>query len=447
MNACRKTQALLFESADGQATLAVQAELEAHLGSCASCQQVFSTWTAALPRLRGLAPDELSVVSLRRMENLVLQQVPRKNAPARAWHLSRLAIAAGVALLVGATLWQVLSTRPQPFARIQTTWGRVTLSGVALTKGVVMGPGGVLEIAAEGEAAFQVGRSSEVQLVGPGRVVFAGSAAAPRLHLHSGRLAVQIAHRRAEETFTVLTTQGRVEVRGTRFVVGYGAAGSYVHVDEGQVMAFRQGAGAAVAVQAGETFPLSAEAPTKLEPPPVALPLVQPPTCSKAACDDVGGRARAAMRVGRPERAIEMVDHALANVAECVPVARCLDELGYLRAEALRQAGSLDAAVRAYKALNNTGTTRAMRQNALYAAAEIERRLGRSADARQSLERAWAAHPDGALAEESLSALLDVLESGSDELRSAAESYLRRYPRGMAAARARRILSGASHSP
>ena len=51
-----------------------------------------------------------------------------------------------------------------------------------------------------------------------------------------------------------------------------------------------------------------------------------------------------------------------------------------------------------------------MRQNALYAAAQLERKLGRSEDARQSLEQAYAAYPDGALSEEALAGLLDVLE-------------------------------------
>jgi outer membrane protein assembly factor BamD (BamD/ComL family) len=82
-----------------------------------------------------------------------------------------------------------------------------------------------------------------------------------------------------------------------------------------------------------------------------------------------------------------------------------------------------------------------MRQNALYAAAQLERRVGRVADARQGFEHAYAVNPDGALAEEALAELLDLWAPTSAGARAAAERYLVFYPRGMAAARARRILS------
>jgi len=148
------------------------------------------------------------------------------------------------------------------------------------------------------------------------------------------------------------------------------------------------------------------------------------------------------MRAANPLHAIEIVDEALGKIENCAPTSRCLDELGYLRAEALRQAGRLDGAVTSFKSLNRAGATRAMRQNALYAAAQLERRLGRGEDARQSLERAYAANPDGALSEEALAGLLDLLESTGADAKTAAERYLNRFPQGMVAARARRILSG-----
>jgi outer membrane protein assembly factor BamD (BamD/ComL family) len=148
------------------------------------------------------------------------------------------------------------------------------------------------------------------------------------------------------------------------------------------------------------------------------------------------------MRAGNPMRAIDIVEETLGKFENCAPTSRCLDELGYLRAEALRQAGRLDGAVTAFKSLNRAGATRAMRQNALYAAAQLERKLGRSEDARQSLERAYAAYPDGALSEEALAGLLELPKGGDADARAVAERYLARFPQGMAAARARRILSG-----
>jgi hypothetical protein len=386
MNACRKTQTLLFEKANGQLSADVRADMDAHLTICSHCKQIFAEWTSALPRLRSLSEDELSAVSLRRMENEVLRQLHGAARP-RSRRTLILAVAAGLVLATGVGVVSMRSATSQPFARIQTMWGRVTLSGVAMTKGAAMGPGGVLEIAAEGEAAFLVGRGAEVRLVGPGRVAFDGTTKAPRLRLDGGRVFVQVAHREADESFHVTTAHGRVEVKGTRFVVGYSAGGSYVHVEEGEVMAFRQGESKPWAVGIGSTFSLKAEAPlAQISLPAVdSSPPAEPRICAKSTCGEGGARARRAMRAANPSHAIEIVDEALGKVENCAPTSRCLDELGYLRAEALRQAGRLDGAVTAFKSLNRAGATRAMRQNALYAAAQLERRLGRGEDARQSL--------------------------------------------------------------
>ena len=445
MNACKETQALLFEKVDGRVDAELRAKMDAHLAICPHCKQAFAVWTGALPRLRSLSSDEISAVSLRRMENEVLRQLHGTAAP-RSRRTLWFALAAGLVLAAGVGMLSLRSATPQPFARIQTLWGRVTLSGVAMTKGAAMGPGGLLEIAAEGEAAFLVGRAADVRLVGPGRLAFEGTTRNPRLRLESGRVLVQVAHREADETFAVTTAHGRVEVRGTRFVVGYATHGSYVHVEEGEVAAFRPGVAAPFAVKAGDTFMFEPEVPVGSAPTPAIAPPppAEPRLCSKANCGEEGARARKAMRAGNPTRAIEVVDGALGRGAECPPTSRCLDELGYLRAEALRQAGRLDAAVTAYKSLSRAGATRAMRQNALYAAAQIERRLGRPEDARQSLERAYAAYPNGALGEEAMAALLDLLDATGADARPTADRYLARYPQGIVAARARRILSRTS---
>jgi ferric-dicitrate binding protein FerR (iron transport regulator) len=444
MNACKKTQALMFERADGRTAPGVEAELQAHLAGCAHCKQVFATWTDALPRLRGLPSDEPSAVTVRRMENEVLRRL-EPAAPRRFWRPSRFALAAGLLLLVGAGAVLLRPSAPPPLARIESLWGRVTLSGAALAPGATMAQGGVLEIADEGEARFVVGREAGVRLLGPGRVHLGGTARQPRLRLDRGRLAVEISHRGPDESFAVTTAHGRVEVRGTRFVVGYTAQGSYVHVEEGLVAAFREGVATPFPVRAGETFQLSVEPP---RPAPVEEPAVlpSPRRCPPSSCTGAAGQVRKAMRANHPARALELVDAALGQPGDCPVQTRCLDELGYLRAEALRQAGKIEAAVAAYLALNRPGAPRAMRQNALYAAGLLEQRLGRREDARQRFEAAIAADPKGALAEEALAALLDLAHPASPEARAAAERYLARFPQGVAAARARRILSDAPSS-
>jgi len=442
MNACKKTQALLFEKADGRVTPTARAELDAHLTICPHCKQAVAAWTSALPRLRGLPLDEPSAVDLRRMENGVLLQMRDQAARPvrrRLW----LALAAGLAVAAGAGVLFLRATAPQPFARVQSLWGQVTLSGVAIGQGADVRPGGVVELVGEGEAAFLVGRAAEVRLIGPGRVAFDGSTQGPLLRLDRGRLAVQIAHRQTGESFVVATPHGRVEVRGTRFVVGSTTDGSYVHVDEGEVVAFRAGVAVPFAVKAGDTFSFKTASVPGPEAAPAEAPEAasEPRPCAKSECTEAEARVRKTMRAGNLARAVELADEALGPAGDCSPGLRCLDELGYLRAEALRQEGRLDAAIAAYRSLNRPGATRAMRQNALYAAAQLERRVGRVADARQGFEHAYAVNPDGALAEEALAELLDLWAPTSAGARAAAERYLVFYPRGMAAARARRILS------
>jgi ferric-dicitrate binding protein FerR (iron transport regulator) len=442
MNACTKTQALLFESADGRVAATVRAELETHLTICPHCKQAFAAWTSALPSLRGLPLDEPSAVELRRMENEVLRQMQGRAAPParrRLW----LALAACLALAAGAGALFLRAPVPQPFARIQSMWGQVSLSGVAIDQGADVKPGVVVDLASEGEAAFIVGRAAEVRLFGPGRVAFAGTAQSPRLRLEHGRLAVQIEHRQPGESFVVATPHGHVDVRGTRFVVGSTTQGSYVHVDEGEVAAFRVGVAVPFPVKAGDTFSFKVESAPEPEAAPIEAPKAASELhpCVKSECAEAVARARKAMRAGNAGRAVELADDALGRSRDCALGLRCLDELGYLRAEALRQGGRLDAAVTAYQSLNRPGATRAMRQNALYAAAQIERKLGHVADARQGFEHAYAANPDGALAEEALAALIELGQPTSAEARAAAERYLAHYPQGMAAARARRILS------
>jgi len=368
MNACKQTQALLFDNSDGRIESDQRAAIDAHLAACPHCKQVFATWASALPRLRGLSPEDPSAVSLRRMENEVLGRL-RAQAQPHLFRFRWFALASGLALAVLVVLFSLRATAPQPFAHIQTLWGRVTFAGLAMSNGATIAPGGVLEIAGEGEASFLVGRAAEVRLSGPARVAFDGTSQKPRLRLDSGRLAVEIAHRRADEGFAVLTAQGRIEVRGTRFVVAYAEQNSYVHVEQGEVAAYRAGDVSPSAVKAGDTFWFARVGETA---PPAAADEIPPPAaeprpCPPLRCSEAGTRARKAMRAGNPARAVELVEQALGEVANCAPAQlpssrgedlpgfphqRCLDELGYLRAEALRQSGRLEAAITAFRSLN-----------------------------------------------------------------------------------------------
>ena len=85
-----------------------------------------------------------------------------------------------------------------------------------------------------------------------------------------------------------------------------------------------------------------------------------------------------------------------------------------------------------------------MRQNALYAAAELEARHGQTARARADYERALAVAPRGALAGESMLGAMDSAAALGEHAHAAslARRYLAAFPAGLGAARARRIADG-----
>jgi len=104
--------------------------------------------------------------------------------------------------------------------------------------------------------------------------------------------------------------------------------------------------------------------------------------------------------------------------------------------------------VTAYKALDHRAAPAATRQNAFYAAAQLEQRLGRSAAARADFERALAAAPAGALREEALMGAMDSAAAGGETGRAAelARRYLSDFPSGLGATRARAFAASPSTS-
>jgi tetratricopeptide (TPR) repeat protein len=244
----------------------------------------------------------------------------------------------------------------------------------------------------------------------------------------------------------------RVEVRGTKFSVVAGAAGSHVAVTEGRV-AVRLADGRTSLVSAGgsadsavaEASPPPAD---ELPPAPDRADVDRPVVCADAAraCQATARAVRASMRGGDSERALRLIADARraqrGAEASCGGGdGACEDEIRYLHAEALNQAGRFDDAVGAYHALDRKGAPPAMRQNALYAAAQIERRRGRVAAAATDFERALVAAPRGALHEEALVGAMESAQAAGDgaRARALAARYLGEFPGGRAAPAARRL--------
>jgi tetratricopeptide (TPR) repeat protein len=336
-------------------------------------------------------------------------------------------------------------------------------------------PGSTVDVPADAQVELRVGRGASVRVRGPARLAVDGAAGAVHLRLDSGELEASVDKRRPGETFVVELRQGWVEVRGTRFSVGYAGSRAWVRVAEGRVAVYRAGEAEERAVSAGEMIWLEpatqsrraapggrrpadtravepgSEAPGPTEAPRSAF---APASGGEAvACPDArricqtgAARARAAMREGASGRALRIMDatrRGWGGARACpAPPEACVDELIYLRAEALQLEGQLGAALEAYRALDREGAPAAARQNALYAAAEIERRLGRHAAAWRDFDRAFAIAPAGALREEAMAGAMEAAAAAGDEDAAVdrARRYLRAFPAGLAVVRAREIL-------
>jgi len=345
------------------------------------------------------------------------------------------------------------------YATLTRLTGTLEIAGRAQAAAARLPADREIVLGAATEAELSLDRGSTLRINGPARLRLGGTARAVEVRLDTGTLDAAVAHRLAGETFAVATPDLRVEVRGTKFAVVARAVGSSVRVSEGKV-AVRFADGSERPVVAGESasWPTPA-APEPLQPPATSAPALPPavtearPACGVVvrACEEAGRDARRSMRSGDATRALRLIAAGSHDAHDpdgtCASnLIACEDELRYLRAEAFRQKGSLDEAVAAYHQLDRHGAPAAMRQNALYAAAQIEERQGQKVQAHSDYERALGVAPEGALREE---ALVGSMESAaalghSARARQLARRYLETFPSGLRVATARRLAgSGA----
>lgn len=441
---CREAQDALVDLRDGRLDNASELRVHAHLETCGDCRARAKTWATLLPSMRELEPPPPTPLRARRMEIEIERQLsrpaPLADSRSRRWQLYLApAVAAAVVLIM------LASRRHQP-APPASLWPSAppfaTMTSGNANAAAHLAPGSRVVLPAGRDAKLQLSTLASLTLTGPATLLLGGDDAHVALTLQDGRLEAQVAHRQPGQTFTVALPDGRVEVRGTRFVVVARPGASLVRVDEGRVAVFDADE-REWSVGAGETHSFAAPAPPAPNP-ASASPARDVCEAPAVDCGHVTQAVRAAIRGADYARVQSLVEPALRPRPSCRPIV-CRTELGYLRAEALRASGHFEDAVAAYKTLDRRDAPSATRQNALYAAAQLERRLGNSVAARADFERALTAAPTGALREEAMIGAMESAAQTGDGAAAlvAARRYLSAFPEGLSAAEARRIVDGA----
>lgn len=348
----------------------------------------------------------------------------RGRAQRRSRVLSRMAVAAGVALVLGGGAWMARraagpAATARDLGRVQDSTGSVTAlrdgHSETVGAGVRVAEGTELRTSASSEAHLDFDSGTRLTIGGAARVRLVEQSHHKRFSLEAGSLAAKVAKLAPDERFVVATLDTEVEVRGTAFRVTIvapeaacaGGSPTRVDVTEG-VVVVRHG-GIEQRVAAGEQWPVCEGRPaTKPTAPAVTA-------------------AVATVTPAAPATALDLALSVPASPATAAGShgSAALSPIGALPGPAPEARSQLAA------------------QNDLFDEAMRLKRSGEAGAAVAKLDRLLASYPSGPLAESASAERMRLLGS-TDKARAsaAAREYLRRHPRGFARAEAEAIAAG-----
>jgi hypothetical protein len=378
-------------------------------------------------------------------ERLLRAVSSRDSAASHRARLGRWLMAAGIALLIGVFAWHERAGTPLTFA----------VDGTPRTDGAT------IETVANHSAAMRFSDGSTFQ-VEPGAQLRVDSSTSrgSRLSLLNGTTVVHVVHRQ-ESAWTLHAGPFEIRVTGTRFAARWDAAQRRLSVDlyDGSVQVAGTSLDAPISVRAGqrleagtsagnwlltsldgpgpEVAPAPANAPSAIvalapsssvTPSPPVPPIVHGPQASDWSAllerADFDGIVREANQLG--------VEHCLSSCA-----ARDVRIL----ADAARYSGRLELAERSLLALRKRGPTDST--TAAFLLARLAEARADSKGALRWYETYLTEAPGGVYGAEALAGKMRMLLQTGDgaESRQVAEAYLSRFPNGVAAATARKILA------
>jgi hypothetical protein len=314
---------------------------ERHLRACSDCRHRKDCDERLRVIGQALPHDEPSELTLRRLRTRILRDVATGAGQREPSRVARVAVAAGLALVLGAGAWatfgrtHTVAVAPPPVAPATTTVAAPVAPAPVEPRDALAGTVTVLQ-----PARWSQARKDGVE----------------RVTLDDGVLGLHVRHQQPGERFLVAMPDGEVEVRGTTFDVSVAAGTTRrVHVDEGLVE-LRLGGHSVASLGAGDTWTAPAAVVASSPPSPGdrpaaarasatasgAPPGAPRPADAPAVDDGASDYARAvqALRDGRASEAA-VGFHAFLVAHPGAPQA---EDASFLEGVALARAGRGDAA-------------------------------------------------------------------------------------------------------